>query len=67
MKTIINLILKSGFILLAFLLIITGCKKEDEPAPNLPPQSSFVMDFSDFSNPGDTASSRETNTYYNWG
>jgi hypothetical protein len=67
MKTIKNLGLKSVLILLAFLLITTGCKKKDEPAPNLPPQSSFVMDFSDFSNPGDTLGAREVNTYQNWG
>jgi hypothetical protein len=67
MKTIINLSLKSVLILLAFLLITTGCKKKDEPAPNLPPQSSFVMDFSAFSNPGDTLGAREVNTYQNWG
>jgi hypothetical protein len=67
MKSIKNLILQSGLILLVFSLISTGCSKKDEPAPDLPPQSSFIMDFSDFSNPGDTASSRETNTYHNWG
>ncbi|MCK9401314.1 MAG: hypothetical protein M0Q51_15150 [Bacteroidales bacterium] len=67
MKTIRNLFLKSGFITLAFLLATTGCKKEDEPAPGLPPQSSFVMDFSDFSNPGDTLGARDLSTYQNWG
>jgi hypothetical protein len=67
MKTIRNLFLKFGFILLSSILIITGCKKEDEPAPDLPPQSSFVMDFSDFSNPDDTLGSREITTYQNWG
>lgn len=67
MKTIPNLILKSGIILAATILLTTGCKKKDEPAPNLPPQSSFVMDFSDFSNPNDTLVPREIATYNNWG
>lgn len=67
MKTIPNLILKSGIFVAVILLLTTGCKKKDEPAPNLPPQSSFVMDFSDFSNPNDTLGGRELNTYQNWG
>jgi len=54
-------------ILAAILLMTTGCKKNDEPAPALPPQSSFVMDFSAFSNPDDTVGSREISTYQNWG
>jgi hypothetical protein len=67
MKTIRNLILNSGFILLAFLLVTASCKKNDELAPDLPPQSSFVMNFSDFSNPDDTLGAREISTYQNWG
>jgi hypothetical protein len=67
MKTILNLTLKSMFLLAVILMIITGCKKNDNPAPALPPQSSFVMDFSDFSNPNDTLVPREINTYQNWG
>jgi hypothetical protein len=67
MKTIKNFIFKSVFILLAIALVTTSCKKEDEPAPEIPPQSSFVMDFSDFSNPNDTLGSREITTYHNWG
>jgi hypothetical protein len=67
MKAFKNFILKSVFILLAMALVTTSCKKEDEPAPEIPPQSSFVMDFSDFSNPGDTLGSREIATYHNWG
>ncbi len=51
-----------------FSISFTSCKKEqNKPAPELPPQSSFVMDFSDFSNPDDTLASRELATYYNWG
>jgi len=67
MKTFNNLIFKSVFILLALAFATSSCKKEDEPAPDLPPQSSFVMDFSDFSNPDDTLGSREIATYHHWG
>jgi hypothetical protein len=67
MKTIRNLCFKSVLALLSVSLIVTGCSKKDEPAPDLPPQSSFIMDFTDFSNPGDTAASRDINTYQNWG
>ncbi len=67
MKTFKNLFIKSAFLLVALIFITTSCKKEDEPAPDLPPQSSFVMDFSDFSNPDDTLGSREIATYQNWG
>jgi hypothetical protein len=45
-----------------------GCKKdENKTAPDLPPKSSFVMDFQDFSHPEDTLASREIETYKNWG
>jgi len=67
MKSFNNLILKPSFAILALVLVMTSCKKEDEPAPELPPQSSFIMDFSDFSNPDDTLGSREITTYHNWG
>jgi hypothetical protein len=67
MKTILNLALKSAFILAVIMLITTSCKKKDEPAPDIPPQSSFVMDFSAFSNPDDTIGTREISTYQNWG
>jgi hypothetical protein len=63
----LRLIYKPALILLAFALIITSCKKEEADAPDLPPQSSFVMDFSDFSNPDDTLGSREIATCQNWG
>jgi hypothetical protein len=59
--------LNSAFILIALILMTTGCKKENDPAPEIPPQSSFVMDFSNFSNPNDTLSAREIATYQNWG
>lgn len=67
MKTILNLTLKSALIIAVILMLASGCKKEDKPAPAIPPQSSFVMDFSDFSNPDDTLGSREITTYHNWG
>jgi len=67
MKLFNNFIFRFAFAILAISLITTSCKKEDEPAPELPPQSSFVMDFSDFSNPDDTLSMREIATYQNWG
>jgi hypothetical protein len=67
MKSFRNLILKSLLVILPIALITAGCKKEEEKAPELPPQSSFVMDFSDFSNPDDTLGTREIATYQNWG
>ena len=67
MKTIRRIFPGFIIILLTFLVATTGCKKNSEPAPDLPPQSSFVMDFSDFSNPDDTLVAREVNTYQNWG
>ena len=50
-----------------FAIVLTGCKKDDEPAPQLPPQSSFVMNFDEFSSPGDTLVQRELLSYQNWG
>ncbi|MCI5058923.1 MAG: hypothetical protein MRY83_22605 [Flavobacteriales bacterium] len=44
-------LIKSIFILtLSTLVVFSSCKKkeEDEPAPELPPESTFVMDFADF-------------------
>lgn len=67
MKTYRNLSLVSGFLMLSMLLFTWSCKEKGEPAPDLPPQSSFIMDFSDFSDPGDTLASREIPTYKNWG
>ena len=58
----------TGFITLILIVLLTGCKKDEEKnAPVIPPASSFVMDFSGFSNPSDTAGNRETSSYYNWG
>ena len=67
MDTLKNLFFKSGIILAAVFLLTNSCKKNDNPAPALPPQSSFVMDFSAFSNPNDTLGAREINSYQNWG
>jgi len=57
-------------VVIGFILSIgvVSCKKENnDPAPDLPPESSFIMDFSGFSNPDDTLSSRGIATYQNWG
>jgi len=62
-----NLSSVAGLLLITAFLFTTGCKKDKEPAPDLPPQSSFIMDFSAFSNPSDTLASREVTTYHNWG
>jgi len=52
---------------LIFSIALVSCKKDQQPAPQLPPEASFLMNFSDFSNPGDTATSRDFGTYQNWG
>lgn len=55
---------------LLFSVIFISCDKDnntDQPAPQLPPESSLIMDFSGFSNPDDTTSAREVATYQNWG
>jgi len=62
-----NSFVKTGFILVAVIITFSGCKKDDEPAPQIPPESTFVMDFSAFSNPDDTLANREMATYHNWG
>ncbi len=55
----------SGILILLF--ILPGCKKNDEPAPQLPPESSFVMNFNDFSSADDTLAQRDLYSYRNWG
>jgi len=54
------------------MIAISGCNKDednndinDNPAPQLPPESSMVMDFSFLD--GDTAKYKSTMTYKNWG
>ncbi|MFH2095459.1 MAG: hypothetical protein ABIJ16_07135 [Bacteroidota bacterium] len=54
------------FILLAALVLVIvspGCKKKDEPAPEIPPATTMVMDFKDFK---DTSSVTNKSTYVNW-
>lgn len=57
-------------LLLAGIFSTTSCKKDDDDkvAPVLPPQSAFVMNFSDFSDTNDTLkSAAQVETYSNWG
>lgn len=66
-----NFIKKMGFTLVISLIIIStlnvGCKKEEEDhgtAPNLPPQSSFVMDNSSFMDTSKAGNTKDS-TYRN--
>lgn len=56
-------------IVVSILLSMTvSCKKEDKPAPTIPPSASFVMSFNGFTNPNDTIQGSKPNyTYQNWG
>jgi len=71
MKRLKNLLLTTaiaGFV--ASSMLLSGCKKDkaENKAPSLPPQSGFVMNFSDFGKPNDTLkSSLEATSYNNWG
>ncbi len=47
------------------LAVLQGCNDKDEPAPQLPPESTFIIDFSDFQD-ADTTTNRDTETYKNW-
>lgn len=67
MKSFPQLFFKVSIVVFALVVGFASCKKEDEPAPEIPPESSFVMDFSDFSNSEDTLGSREVTTFHNWG
>lgn len=54
----------------SFLIVFQGCKKDDDPALEIPPESTFLMDFSDFLSADDTTNSKGTKsvqTYKNWG
>jgi len=74
MKIIENSIFRSASLILGLTLllaiVISGCSKDDEtpvePAPNLPPESSFVMDFSDFENADTTSIYKSSLGYQNW-
>lgn len=50
-------------------LMLNSCEKRSENSyPQLPPLSSFYIDFSEFGSPADTLSTRKLMTdYYNWG
>ena len=61
-----------ALILFSFFIssIFISCNKDDTnetPAPQLPPQSSMIMDFNGFTNPNDTTSARGIASYQNWG
>ena len=62
-----SLIFRTLIVIIALTTVLSSCKKDKEDAPQIPPESSFVMDFSAFSNPNDTLASREISTYTNWG
>ena len=72
-NTINNILQKLMIILFAFALIMpTACDKNDEAedikpsgAPDIPPESTFVMDFSGFEN-ADTTDLKSTQSYHNW-
>ncbi len=55
-------------LVLVFLVVASSCKKEEEdkPAPDLPPKSAFVMDFSEFDDASDTAKKSNSSSQY-WG
>lgn len=58
-------IFKSMLILsFSILLINSGCKKDKEPAPEIPPASTFEMSFSDFNN--STKAVMDSTTQANW-
>ena len=56
--------------ILALIMLLSACTKDDEatdkPAPQLPPQSSFVIDFENFKD-ADTSNYKSSLTYQNWG
>jgi hypothetical protein len=71
MKTLRNFmmfVVIAGFA--ASTLLLSGCKKDKtgNKAPELPPKSGFVMNFSDFETPNDTVKSGlGVTSYNNWG
>lgn len=75
MKTIKTSMFKSTRVILglSFLMatIFYGCNKDDDtvsgPAPNLPPESSFIMDFSDFTDTDTTAAYKSSLSHQHWG
>ena len=57
------------FLISFILLTFSGCEKDEQteikPAPQLPPETSMVMDFNFLD--GDTSAYKSTMTYQNWG
>lgn len=74
MKTKKKSIIRSGSLMLGLMLLITilisGCNKDEESsvgtAPELPPETSFAMDFSDFANADTTKAYKSSLGYHNW-
>jgi len=74
MKILKNKGLYSVVILALIAVLFSNCKKDNEPAPAIPPVESFVIDFSDFDD-GSKSSTLDLNnfrgidtiTYNNWG
>lgn len=68
MNRLKTLSFSSGIIAVMMIMVFSGCKKDEEKtAPTIPPSSTFIMDFSGFSNPADTTGNRELTSYNNWG
>lgn len=57
------------FLIAILILIMPACNKDNDlkPAPDLPPQGSMVMSFSDFTDIDTTAAYKSTEAYENWG
>lgn len=73
-----RLVFLTAFIVFACFITVSSCNKDkDDPGqkPELPPMESFLMDFSDFSDPDDTLQPGKKSigsllngyTYRNWG
>lgn len=57
-----------GSILVSFAVLSCEDESKDDDAPPLPPEESFIIDFSDFEDPSDTLkSTKATLTHQNWG
>ncbi len=74
MKTIKILSVKSSRIILVLIfllgIVFYSCNKDDNesnPAPKLPPETSFVMDFTDFTDIDTTAMYKSSQSHHHWG
>lgn len=68
MKTLKSNLTAVVFVFAFAFLLMHGCKtEENKPAPQLPPEASFVMNFEDFSNADDTTGMRNIDSYQHWG